>query len=218
LDEKKNLVVPGERLGVIEEFTPSGLTYEDRGQIRSLILGQAAVNKAERSVEVSGHGLSSPFPLEGSVVEGIVENMTGAGGLVRIYTVNGEEVSTNLTGVLRSRDRQGNSYKLGDVVRAVVTSLGNNNIWLSIDDDRAGILRTFCSICGGNVTIIPPDKVSCMVCGNIERRKLVGFRRQVERRFHGGFRGRFREVRGGGPRERRGFGFRRRGARRANME
>src|SRR5579875_2843360 len=117
-NKQKNVVVPGEEIGVIEEFTPLGLTYERDGRIRSMIVGEVKTNKNERSIEVIGKGLNAIFPLEHSVVEGIVE----------IYSINGKPVSSDLTGVLRSHERQDDLYKLGDLVRARVTSLTNRTI------------------------------------------------------------------------------------------
>jgi exosome complex component CSL4 len=191
--EKKNYVVPGERIGVIEEFSPNGPTYEEKGEIRSLVLGEVEVNKSERSVSVNSRGLGSPFPMPGDYVQGTVESLTSAGGLVRIYMINDKDVSSDITGVLRSRDRRGTSYyKLGDVVRCVVSSLSNNTIWLDMEDRDSGVIRTFCSNCGGEVVQEPPDKVRCQICDNVESRKLIGydppFERMERRRFSSGFR------------------------------
>lgn len=181
---KKRFVVPGEEIGVVEEFSPSGLTYEYDGKIRSLILGEVHVDKSERLIEVSGKGLSSPFPAEGSSIEGIVESMTNVGGLVRIYSINGKNVSSELTGIIHMHNKGTDApYKLGDVVRATVTSLSNNTIWLTMENEQDGVLRTFCSKCGAEVVQIPPDKVSCTLCGNTEKRKLVGYELTVDREF-----------------------------------
>jgi exosome complex RNA-binding protein Csl4 len=175
-NKQKNVVVPGEEIGVIEEFTPLGLTYERDGRIRSMIVGEVKTNKNERSIEVTGKGLNAIFPLEYSVVEGVVESSSSVGGIVRIYSINGKPVSSDLTGVLRSHERQDDLYKLGDVVRARVTSLTNRTIWLDISSPDTGVLKTRCSKCGGEVKSFPPNNIKCLNCGNSERRKLIGFK------------------------------------------
>lgn len=38
-----DFVLPGDALGVTEEFVPSEWTYEDEGRIRSLVAGTVAV-------------------------------------------------------------------------------------------------------------------------------------------------------------------------------
>lgn len=181
--DPEKIVTPGEKIGVIEEYTPLGSTYVDDGSIRSLALGKVVTNRAERSIEVLGRGLSSPFPVQNSIVEGVVENTSNAGGIVRIYSIDGKMVSSNLTGVLRSHERQEDLYKMGDVVRAKVISLNNNTIWLSINDHDTGVLKTRCSKCGGETKPRPPNNVECINCGNMEKRKLVGFSVQYESRF-----------------------------------
>ncbi|MEM0116930.1 MAG: exosome complex RNA-binding protein Csl4 [Conexivisphaerales archaeon] len=182
-DKSHKVVVPGEEIGVIEEFTPLGLTYESDGRIRSMIVGEVNTNKSERSIEVLGKGLSSPFPLEGYVVEGIVESSSNAGGIVRVYSVNGRLVSSDLTGIIRSHERQEDLYRVGDVIRAKVISLNNRTVWLDISDFQSGVLKTRCSKCGGEVSILPPNNVKCSLCGNIERRKLIGFALQIEHHY-----------------------------------
>ncbi len=202
--EERSFAAPGDRVGVIEEFSPTGLTYEENGEIRSMVLGEIQVDKGERTVSVKGRGLGSPFPMPGDYVQGTVESLTSAGGLVRIYMVNDREVSSDITGILRSHDRRGTSYyKLGDVVRCLVSSLANNTVWLDMEDKDSGIIRTFCSNCGGNVDLMPPDKVQCQVCGNVESRKLAGYNPPMERSEHR----RFRRGSGGSFRRR----FQRRG-------
>jgi len=177
-NKQKNVVVPGEEIGVIEEYTPFGLTYEYDGRIRSMIVGKVKMDKNERSIEVIGRGLSATFPLENSIVDGVVESSGNAGGIVRIYSINGKLVSNDLTGVLRSHERQEDLYKLGDIVRARVISLTNKTIWLDISSPDTGVLKTRCSKCGGEVNLVPPNNVKCLNCGNLEKRKLIGFKLQ----------------------------------------
>jgi len=48
-----HLVLPGERLGVIEEFTPDAGTYEKNGVIYSKIVGRALCDLQTRRVSVT---------------------------------------------------------------------------------------------------------------------------------------------------------------------
>ncbi|MEM3185846.1 MAG: exosome complex RNA-binding protein Csl4 [Conexivisphaerales archaeon] len=169
-------VVPGEKVGVIEEFSPSGLTYEKDGEIRSLVLGEAMYDKANRIISVKSVGLKSKIPKVGDIIEGVVEAITYSGPVVRIYSVNGREVSNDLSGSMRTRDIIGNPVRLGDVVRCVVTENINNTLWLAMNSQELGVLHTLCTICGANVTPLPPDKVKCTKCGFVDSRKMVGFK------------------------------------------
>ncbi|MDG6939206.1 MAG: exosome complex RNA-binding protein Csl4 [Nitrososphaerota archaeon] len=201
-ERKTRLAVPGEKLGVIEEYSSSYMTYEKSGDVRAMGIGEVALDRSNRTIGVAGTALKSPFPRLGDVVEGTIEAITGAGGAVRIYMVNGVEVSSDLSGTLRVRDVRGNPVRLGDMVRCTVTNTTNNNLWLGIGDENLGVMRTACGICGGPVEPLPPDRVRCEGCGFSDTRKLIGFRPfPPKREFGRGF------GRGRGDRR---FGFRRR--------
>jgi exosome complex RNA-binding protein Csl4 len=198
---------PGDRLSVIEEFTGSKGTYEKEGEIRSLFMGKVEYDAARREVSVTSKGMKSPVPTRGDVILGVVEAQQGAGLQIRIYSVNDMEVSNNLMGMLLTRTRSSAPSKPGDLVRASVTSNANGMIFLGFRDTNLGVLKTWCSLCGGLMEAFSGGKAKCTVCGNLEYRKMAGF--EEEPQFREGPRrygGRRREERGehsfGGPRRR----------------
>jgi exosome complex component CSL4 len=48
----KDVVVPGEEIGVIEEFLPGEGTYVDGNSVRSMMLGTAVLDVSEKRVRV----------------------------------------------------------------------------------------------------------------------------------------------------------------------
>lgn len=178
---RPEVATPGDTLSVIEEFTGSDGTYEKDGQVKSLHTGKVQFDPAKREVSVVSKAMNSPVPMRGDVVLGVVEVQQGAGLQVRIYSVNDREVDSGLMGMLLTRTRASSPSKPGDVIRASVTSTANGMIFLGFRDINLGVLRTWCSLCGGLMEGISGGKAKCSVCGNIEYRKMAGF--EEERQF-----------------------------------
>lgn len=200
--------LPGDKLGVIEEFKGVQGTYELGGDVRSLFAGSVEYDLVGRELAVKSESLRSPLPSVGAVVMGTVEAMQANGAIVRIYVINDLEVDSNLEGMVLLRSRSSPPCKLGDIVRAKVTSLANGVVFLSLRGSDFGVIKAWCSICGGALEGISGSKAKCSVCGNIEYRKMAGF--AEEGRFEERRRGRF-GGRKAGPRDRRrSYGGRRR--------
>jgi exosome complex RNA-binding protein Csl4 len=207
---RPEVAAPGDTLSVIEEFAGSKGTYEKDGDVKSIFCGKVDYDSARREVSVINKGMKSPMPARGDIVLGVVEVQQGAGLQVKIYSVNDMEVDSNLMGMLLTRTRSSSPSKPGDVVRALVTSNSNGMIFLGFRERELGVLKTWCSLCGGLMEGISGGKAKCSVCGNIEYRKMAGF--EEEHEFRGRPRrygGRYREDRGRRYGGQRGRGYRR---------
>ncbi|MCW4028116.1 MAG: exosome complex RNA-binding protein Csl4 [Candidatus Bathyarchaeota archaeon] len=174
-----HLVLPGERLGVIEEFIPDSGTYVKDGSIYSKIVGRALVDLQNRRVSVYPVQEGVVFPKLGTVIIGQIGNAQSDNVLVRIFKVGKKQVSGNFGGILHVSDvsdRYVNSMadvcKPGDIVRAKVISEKNQIFHLSTNDKNLGILYAFCSNDG---TLLNQDRydLKCPKCGSIERRKMA---------------------------------------------
>ena len=204
---RPEIAAPGDRLSVIEEFMGANGTYEEAGEVKSLHTGKVEYDPTKREVSVVSRGTKSPMPNRGDVILGVVEVQQGAGLQVRIYAINDKEVNSNMMGMLLTRTRASSPSKPGDVVRAAVTSTTNGMVFVGFRDIELGVLKTWCSLCGGLMEGISGGKAKCSVCGNIEYRKMAGFEEQHEfRERPRRFGGRPRDDRGerhyGGPRRR----------------
>jgi exosome complex component CSL4 len=206
--------LPGDKLGVIEEFSGVQGTYELDGEVRSLFAGSVEYDLVGRRLAVKSESLRSPLPSIDAVVMGTVEAMQTNGAIVRIYAINDVEVDSNLEGMLLTRSRSSTPCKPGDIVRAKVTSLTNGVVFLGFRGDDYGVIKAWCSICGEPMEGISGSKAKCVVCGNLEYRKMAGFAEErgfrERRRFSGrraGPRGRRRSY---GERPRRSYGRSRR--------
>jgi exosome complex component CSL4 len=174
-----HLVLPGERLGVIEEFTPDSGTYEKNGVIYSKIVGRSLLDLQNRSVSVYPVVSGAIVPKVGTVIIGQIGNAQSDNVLVKIFRIGQKELSGNFGGILhvsdisdRYVDSMSDVAKPGDIVRAKVISDKNQIFHLSTNDKGLGILYGFCSRCGALLEQHGYD-LKCPKDGNIETRKIA---------------------------------------------
>jgi exosome complex component CSL4 len=172
------LVVPGERLGVIEEYIPDAGTYVKDGVIFSKIVGRELLDLLNKRVSVYPL-VTAMFPKVGSIVVGQIGNAQSDNVLVKIFRVEDKEISGEFGGILhvsdvsdRYVDQMSDVCKPGDIVRAKVISSKNRIFHLSTNDKNLGIVYAFCSRDG---TLLEQQRfeLRCPKCGNIEHRKLA---------------------------------------------
>jgi exosome complex component CSL4 len=169
--------VPGDRLGVIEEFEPGPGTYVEEGTIYSLTTGRALMDILNKKVSVYPGIKASRVPRVGSTVVGQVQEVQGKQAVVRIFQVDDHVLSGFFSGLLHISDvspRYVESMydvcKAGDIVRAKVISDKNRVFHLSTNDRDLGVVYAFCSRCG-HVLLFRRLRMRCPECGNTERRK-----------------------------------------------
>lgn len=175
-----NLVLPGERLGVIEEFIPDSGTYVKDGIIYSKIIGRALMDMLNKRVSVYPIIDGAVVPKVSSIVVGQVGNAQTDNALVRIFEVGAKKkLSGVFSGILHVSDvsdRYINSMnevcKSGDIIRAKVISEKNQIYHLTTADKNLGVVHAFCSLCS-NVLEQSRHEMRCTKCGNIERRKTA---------------------------------------------
>jgi exosome complex component CSL4 len=173
------LVVPGERLGVIEEYVPDAGTFVKDGVIYSKVVGRSMLDLATRRVSVRPEGRSLLVPQVGSTVIGQVTGAQPENANVRILEVDGKRLSGVFIGVLhisdvhlRYVDSMSEVCKAGDIIRAKVISDKNQAYHLSTKDKDLGVIYGFCSNCGTTLES-RRQGMSCPKCGRIETKKIA---------------------------------------------
>ena len=174
-----HIVLPGERLGVIEEFIPDSGTYVKDGIIYSQIVGRALTDLLNKRVSVYPLVRGATVPKVTSTVMGQVGNAQSDNVLVRIFKIGSKKLSGVFTGILHISDVQeryvdsmNDVCKPGDIMRAKVISEKNQIYHLSTTDKNLGVLYAFCSRCG-NLLEQKRYEMRCPKCGNIEKRKTA---------------------------------------------
>ena len=174
-----HLVIPGERLGVIEEFIPDSGTYVKDSVIYSKIVGHALVDLLNKRVTVYPVEEGVVVPKVSTVVIGQIGNAQSDNVLVKIFRIGKKKLSGEFGGILHISDvsdryvtSMNDVCKPGDIVRAKVISEKNRIYHLTTNDKNLGILYAFCSRCGN---LLEPQRyeLHCPKCGNTESRKMA---------------------------------------------
>jgi exosome complex component CSL4 len=171
-------VVPGDRLGVIEEFTPGPGTYVEDGIIHSEVTGRTLLDMLNKQVSVYPLIQKATTPQVGSIVTGLVLDVRSKQAVLRIFQIGDKMLSGFFTGMLHisgvSRgyvDNMFNVCKTGDIMSAKVISTKSRALFLSTAEKDLGVVYALCSICG---SVLQPGNrgMQCTNCGNVEGRKI----------------------------------------------
>jgi exosome complex component CSL4 len=172
-------VVPGERLGVVEEFMPGPGTYEQNGTIYSEVTGFTFRDKINKMVSVKPTVKRPLTPAEGDVVVGTVVNAQGKMATLSLMKIGDRTLSTPFTALLHistSSPRYERAMmevcKVADIVRARVVNIRNRVPQLTTIGRGLGVVKASCSRCGDPL-ILKGTVLQCQTCMNIERRKLA---------------------------------------------
>jgi exosome complex component CSL4 len=179
-DRKSGLfVVPGDRLGVIEEFTSGPGTYVEDGVIHSQVTGRTLLDMLNRQVSVYPVIEEATVPQVGNIVTGMALDVRNKNAVLQIFKIGDKTLSGAFKGDLHISgvshgyvDNMYNVCKAGDIVRAKVISTANRSIFLSTADKDLGVILALCSRCG---SVLEPENrgMGCSNCGNFERRKMA---------------------------------------------
>jgi exosome complex component CSL4 len=172
-------VIPGESLGVIEEFTPGQGTYVEQGKIYAKISGRTLLDLQNKAVSISPLVRGARVPRVGSTVTGQVSSLQNKAAVIRIFKIGKENLSGVFSGLLYISDIS-TSYvdsiqdacKPGDIIRAKVISEKNRAYHLSTAERDLGVLYAFCSRCG-HMLQQKRYNMHCSNCGKIEKRRIA---------------------------------------------
>jgi len=172
-------VVPGEQLGVIEEFTPGPGTYVEQGEIHAKISGRTLLDVQNKTVSIYPTVRVTRVPKTGCLVTGQVLNLQNKTANIRIFRIGEEPLSGVFSGLLYISDIStsfvdslDDACKPGDIVRAKVISERNRIYHLSTADKDLGVLYAFCSQCGHTLQQ-RRFRMYCPDCGNVEKRRAA---------------------------------------------
>jgi exosome complex component CSL4 len=172
-------VVPGEKLGVVEEFDPGRGTVDVNGIVYSAQTGTVTVDNKRRIVTVKTATGPPVVPEEGSSIIGIVEKIQEKMAIINIVMVDGKRMELPFTGMLhisnsspRFERVMGEVCKPNDILRAKVIDTSQRIPKLTTVGRDLGVIKAYCSRCG-NQLVLSGSILRCSVCRNVERRRLA---------------------------------------------
>ncbi|HUK50246.1 MAG TPA: exosome complex RNA-binding protein Csl4 [Terriglobales bacterium] len=172
-------VLPGDRLGVIEQFLPGAGTYEVEGMIFANYTGNARIDLKNKRVTVVPTTRVTLLPKEGATVLASVIHAHDKMATVDIWKIDDKAIQNPFTAMLhisssspRYERSMSDVCKSGDIIRARVIDMTNRIPQLTTAGRGLGVIKAFCSRCGA-VLELTNRRLQCPSCGNIERRRLA---------------------------------------------
>jgi exosome complex component CSL4 len=172
-------VVPGQKLGVIEEFIADAGTYVEEGVIHSKSVGYVLMDQVNKKISVYTTARNYNIPKVGALIIGEITGVQSSMANIRIIKVGNRFISSNFSGIIHISDVSFkytenifDAFKVGDLVRAKVISDKNQTFHLSTKEDNLGVILANCSYCGG-ILSLKRNELRCEECGHIEGRKVA---------------------------------------------
>lgn len=178
-----DFVIPGDELGVAEEFMPGEGAYEEDGIIRASVAGIVTLDMNKRMASVEARTDTPPVPEEGDVVVCEVVDIRPQMLLVELLALSGHEDRAISAPSTKGRvyisqsskhyvTNLSNEFSIGDVIRARVRDARKFPLELSTVGDDLGVIFGLCSQCRSPLTK-KDGKLECLQCGNTESRNMA---------------------------------------------
>ncbi|ANF23096.1 exosome complex RNA-binding protein Csl4 [Thermococcus piezophilus] len=194
MDEKKrvengDLVLPGDYLGVIEEYFPGDGVKEENGELYAIRPGRVRIDPNKMEISIESVTDTPPLPQIGDIVIAKVIEVKPQAAIVQLVRIEGRnerEIATSkLAGIHISQVREGyiesmtNEFKIGDVIRARVIANEKSPIQLSTKGHDLGVVYALCTRCRAPL-VRRGNQLVCPRCGHVETRKLSSFYRKLK--------------------------------------
>ncbi|KAG0220910.1 hypothetical protein B0O80DRAFT_412260 [Mortierella sp. GBAus27b] len=178
-------VVPGQRLGHVQEYLSGAGTYIHQDFLYASVVGlkQISTDSGELpTMSVQRENSQSAVPEIEAIVTCKVVRVNPRFAAVNIMVVDGQPCTDDFQGIIRVQDvratekdkvKISNSFRPGDIVRAQVISLGDaRSYYLSTAANELGVIFGT-SVAGGSLVPISWQEMQCTKTKAIEYRKCA---------------------------------------------
>lgn len=177
----KQVVLPGDKLGIIEQYLPGDGTYDDNGDIKSSVIGNVKINQKMKVISVEG--ATKPALLKvGDMVYGQITDIKPQRANVKIDCIkdNPRPLALPYMGAIHISqakkdylEKLGDAFRIGDIIQAKVVKITGDNVDLGTVDDDCGVLKAMCTRCRDYMhTTSKRNELQCNTCNKKERRKV----------------------------------------------
>ncbi|MFX1563049.1 MAG: exosome complex RNA-binding protein Csl4 [Promethearchaeota archaeon] len=173
-------VLPGTRLGVIEEYIPGVGTFQDDDDvIYATITGFVRIDMKERRISIEATTRIPVFPKKNDIVLGEIQHVSKKSAIVNIFQIGDNKCPIHFTGYLYINnaasgyvEQMRDLFCPSDLIIARVHQEADGMARLSTVGSRFGVFRASCSRCGEPLHR-QGRQLECSECGHIERRKIA---------------------------------------------
>ena len=179
--EDEKIVMPGDKLGIIEQYLPGEGTYDDDGDIKSAVLGNVKINQKMKVISVVSDAKPALLKV-GDTVYGQITDIKPQRANLKIECMkdNGRPLALPYMGAIHISqtkkdylEKLGDAFRIGDIVQAKVVKITGDNVDLSTVDEDCGVLKAMCTRCRDYMhTTQKKDEVQCNTCNRKEKRKV----------------------------------------------
>ena len=179
--EDEKIVMPGDKIGIIEQYMPGEGTYDDNGDITSLVLGNVKINQKKKIISVISNAKPALLKV-GDMIYGQITDIKTQRVIVKIECMkgNGRPLALPYTGAIHISkakneyiEKISDAFRIGDIIQAEVVKVSRDNIDLSTTKNECGVLKAMCTRCRDYMVTTPKkNEVKCRRCHKKERRKL----------------------------------------------
>ena len=178
--ESGDFVIPGDVLGVSEQFLPDEGTHDDNGQIKATIFGNVQINDFNKKVSIIPKSNTPMMIKIGDIIYGQITDVRGQRAKVEIQGLKDSKrqlalpyigaihISQAKKGYL---DKLTDGFRIGDIIEGKVIKIIGDNIDLSTASKNLGVLKGMCTRCRA---FMKPTKrygeLYCEVCDRKEKR------------------------------------------------
>ncbi|MDR0911561.1 MAG: exosome complex RNA-binding protein Csl4 [Methanobrevibacter sp.] len=177
-----DFVMPGDVIGVSEQFLPDKLAYDDGGYIKAAVLGTVSIDDFAKTISIIPKS-GGPNVLEvGDKVYGQITDLRGQRALVHVQSAqktSRELAFSYMAAIHISQVKKGylekitDAFRIGDIIQATVTKVSKDNLDLSTKNPSDGVLKAICTRCRAYmVKTNNPNELYCEICGRKEKRKV----------------------------------------------
>ncbi len=177
----KEIVLPGELLGIEEEILSNEQTFTDKGNVFSSVIGEKTTENRLEQVKTKKF---ARMLKQGDVVVGRVQDLYDSVSLIVIESESNvgvrKAIGSTYAFMRITELVRGSGYvksfrqhiKIGDILRAKVIEVTPLGTYLSITEKEMGVLKAHCSECHKQLSQ-RGRLLICDYCGNKENRKLA---------------------------------------------
>jgi len=167
----ENVIIPGNKIAVIEEYESGENTFDDGHFVRATVLGTTELDKKNRIVKVQSLK-SISIPKINDVIIGTIVAVMSSMIAVSIDYINGKAMNSKVECICQTRNFRKKTIGLvKDIVMLKIINHLNGTIHATMNEPELGIILTKCKKCGSKV-ITMRDAIKCIDCGWIDDRKL----------------------------------------------
>lgn len=178
--DSEELVYPGTRIAVKEEFLGGSGTYANERFIFSAVTGNVIIDIEKHEISVLPKAKTAVIPKRGDIFVGGVVNVSRQMVTIAIHYINNKEVYPTYTLVTHvsqvSKEYLDSADEVifhGDIVRGKIIDAKTIPLQGSLVGSQLGVILSNCSSCGARLKKIGRNKLKCTECSKIERRKTT---------------------------------------------